>query len=57
MVHHGVAMISANYNWSHAIGVQAQGLLIVALTLGLIGFSYLVLVYYDEPVRKWLTSM
>jgi hypothetical protein len=22
----------------------------------LIGFSYLVLVYYDEPVRKWLTS-
>lgn len=56
MVHHGVSMISANYNWSHAIGAQAQALLNGALTLGLIGFSYLVLVYYDEPVRKWLTS-
>jgi peptidoglycan/LPS O-acetylase OafA/YrhL len=56
MVHHGVVMICSNYTWSHAIGMRAQALLNVALTLGLIGFSYLVLVYYDEPVRKWLTS-
>jgi peptidoglycan/LPS O-acetylase OafA/YrhL len=56
MLHHGVVMMSANYNWSHAIGAQARALLSGALALGLIGFSYLVLVYYDEPVRKWLTS-
>lgn len=56
MVHHGVVMICSNYTWSHAIGMRAQALLNVALTLSLIGFSYLVLVYYDEPVRKWLTS-
>jgi peptidoglycan/LPS O-acetylase OafA/YrhL len=56
MVHHGIVMMYANYNWSHAIGVRAQVLLNGALTLGLMGFSYLVLIYYDEPVRKWLTS-
>jgi peptidoglycan/LPS O-acetylase OafA/YrhL len=56
MVHHGVAMVCANYGWSHTLGVRAQVLLNAAVTLGLMGFSYLVLVYYDEPVRKWLTS-
>ena len=55
MVHHGVVMIWTNYSWSHAIGRQAQALSIVALALGLIGFSYLVLVFYDEPARRWLT--
>jgi peptidoglycan/LPS O-acetylase OafA/YrhL len=56
MAHNAVVLIWANYNWSHPIGGPAQALLIAALTIGLIGFSYLLLVCYDEPVRKWLTS-
>jgi peptidoglycan/LPS O-acetylase OafA/YrhL len=56
MVHHGVVMMFTNYIWSHPMGGQAQALSIGAITLALIGFSYLVLIYYDEPVRRWLTS-
>jgi peptidoglycan/LPS O-acetylase OafA/YrhL len=56
MVHYAVVMVFANYSWSHVLPVGAQRWLIGALTLGLMGFSYLVLVFYDEPVRKWLTS-
>jgi peptidoglycan/LPS O-acetylase OafA/YrhL len=56
MVHYASVMVFANYNWSHAMRVESQRWMIGALTLGLIGFSYLVLVFYDEPVREWLTS-
>jgi peptidoglycan/LPS O-acetylase OafA/YrhL len=56
MVHYAVVMVFANYNWTHSIGQEAVPWVIGAITLGLIGFSYLVLVFYDEPVRQWVGS-
>lgn len=55
MIHYSVVAVFANYGWSHVMRAERQSWLIGALTLGLIGFSYFVLVFYDEPVRKWLS--
>jgi len=52
MIHYAAVMVFANYCWSRGIGVKAMPWVIGAITLALVGFSYLVLVFYDEPPRQ-----
>jgi peptidoglycan/LPS O-acetylase OafA/YrhL len=56
MVHCAVVMVFLNYNWTHGITKEALPWVIAAITLGLVGFSYMALVFYDEPVRRWVGS-
>jgi peptidoglycan/LPS O-acetylase OafA/YrhL len=52
MIHYAAAMVFANYCWPHGIDMKAMLWVIRAITPALVGFTYLLLAFYDEPLRQ-----
>jgi peptidoglycan/LPS O-acetylase OafA/YrhL len=53
MTHYAALWMFGNYNTTHKPGTIQLALIIVAGIILLIGAAYLVMVYYDIPVRKY----
>jgi peptidoglycan/LPS O-acetylase OafA/YrhL len=56
VIHYAAVMVFANYCWTRAVRMRTLPWLIAGITLGLIVISYWALVFYDEPLRRWLGS-
>lgn len=56
MTHYAVIWVFLNYYTTHQPGTSLLTFIIIAGTLLLIGFAYLVMVVYDIPVRRYLTN-
>jgi peptidoglycan/LPS O-acetylase OafA/YrhL len=56
MTHYMAIWIFSNYYISHKPGTTQLAFIIITTTLLLIGFAYLVMVIYDIPVRRYLSS-
>lgn len=56
MTHYTVMWIFANYYAEYKPDTMLLTSIIIGGTILLIGFAYLVMVFYDIPVRKYLTS-
>ncbi|WP_316794250.1 acyltransferase [Pedobacter frigoris] len=55
MTHYMVIWMFMNYNIAHKPGTTELALVMGIGTILLLGFAYLVMVFYDIPVRKYLT--
>jgi peptidoglycan/LPS O-acetylase OafA/YrhL len=56
MTHYAVLWMFGNYYTSHKPGTTQLALIIIAGLILLVGASYLVMVIYDIPVRKYLSD-
>lgn len=56
MTHYVAMWIFANYYNTYKPGTTELSVIVIAGTIVLIGFAYLVMVLYDIPVRKYLTA-
>ena len=56
MTHYVVMWMWGNYYNNHKPATGQLFLIIIPATLLLIGFAYIVMKWYDEPVRKYLTG-
>jgi peptidoglycan/LPS O-acetylase OafA/YrhL len=56
MTHYAVIWMFGNYYTSHKPGAGQLALIIITGLIILVTFAYLVMVSYDIPVRKYLTS-
>ncbi len=56
MTHYAAMWMFGNYYASHKPGTAQLVIIITGGTILLVGFSYLVMVAYDIPVRKYLTA-
>ena len=56
MTHYAALWIFGNYYSSHKVSTAELFFIITAGTLLLIGLSYLIMIAYDIPVRKYLTA-
>lgn len=56
MTHYAVLWMFGNYYTSHKIGPTRLAFIIIASLILLIGISYLVMILYDIPVRKYLSN-
>jgi len=56
MTHYAALWIFGNYYSSHKVSTTELFFIITAGTLLLIGLSYLIMIVYDIPVRKYLTA-
>ncbi|MGN8069277.1 acyltransferase family protein [Mucilaginibacter sp. 22184] len=56
MTHYAVMWMFGNYYTAHKPGPGQLGLIIPISVILLVGIAYLVMVIYDIPVRKYLTS-
>lgn len=56
MTHYSVMWMFLNYYTSHKPETPQLTLIMIAGTILLLGFAYLVMVFYDIPVRRYLTS-
>ncbi|MNL86794.1 hypothetical protein D3C87_2156560 [compost metagenome] len=56
MTHYAVLWMFGNYYTSHKPGNIQLALIIIAGMLLLVGAAYLVMVFYDFPVRKYLSN-
>jgi len=55
MTHYAVIWMFLNYYSTHKVGTNQLALIIITGTIVLIAVSYLVMVLYDIPVRKYLS--
>jgi peptidoglycan/LPS O-acetylase OafA/YrhL len=56
MTHYAVLWMFGNYYGTHKPGTGQLSLIIIVSLILLVGLSYLVMVLYDIPVRKYLTD-
>lgn len=56
MTHYAVIWIFGNYLTTRKPPVNELALVIVTGTILMVGFAYLVMIFFDEPVRKYLTA-
>jgi peptidoglycan/LPS O-acetylase OafA/YrhL len=56
MTHYMAIWIFYNYYNTYKPGTTQLTVIVIAGTMLLIGFAYLVMVFYDEPVRKYLNE-
>ena len=56
MTHYVVIWMFGNYYAAHKPGMGQLAVIVISGVLLLVGFAYLVMVFYDIPVRKYLTS-
>jgi peptidoglycan/LPS O-acetylase OafA/YrhL len=56
MTHYGVMWIFGSYLASHKPGTLHLSLIVVSGVIFLVLFAYLVLVLYDEPIRRYLAG-
>ncbi len=56
MTHYAVLWMFGNYYGSHKPGTIQLALIIIAALVLLVGASYLVMIIYDMPVRKYLSD-
>ena len=56
MTHYAVLWMYGNYYASHKPGTMQLALIIIVGVILLVGAAYLVMVIYDNPVRKYLTN-
>ncbi len=56
MTHYGVIWIFGNYYTSHKPNTNQLLFTVVITTILLVGFAYLVMKFYDIPVRRYLTN-
>jgi peptidoglycan/LPS O-acetylase OafA/YrhL len=54
MVHYAFVMVFFNYHWTRTIGPEKLPWVIAASTISIVLISYGILVFYDEPLRRWL---
>lgn len=54
MTHYAALWMWGNYYGSHKPDAMHMAYIIVSSIILLVGFAYLVMKFYDEPVRKWL---
>jgi peptidoglycan/LPS O-acetylase OafA/YrhL len=56
MTHYAVIWMFGNYYSSHKLNTNQLFSIIIPSTILLVGVAYLVMVFYDMPVRKWLSG-
>lgn len=56
MTHYAVLWMFGNYYTSHKPGAQQLALIIIISLILLVGLAYLVMVFYDIPVRRYLSN-
>lgn len=56
MTHYAVIWIFMNYYIGHKPATGQLALIIITSLILLVGFAYLVMVFYDIPVRRYLTN-
>lgn len=56
MTHYGAMWIFGNYLASHKPDTLHLSLIVVSGLIFLVGFAYLVLLVYDEPIRRYLAD-
>ena len=56
MTHYAVLWMFGNYYTSHNPGTMQLALIIITRIILLIGASWLVMIIYDTPVRKYLSD-
>lgn len=56
MTHYAAIWIFANYYNVHKPGASKLSFIIISVTILLLCFAYLVMVFYDEPLRKYLNK-
>ncbi|MBB5396452.1 acyltransferase [Mucilaginibacter sp. AK015] len=56
MTHYAVIWMFGNYYSSHKPGTSQLALIIIAGIIVLVGVAWLVMVFYDTPVRRYLTE-
>jgi peptidoglycan/LPS O-acetylase OafA/YrhL len=56
MTHYAALWMFGNYYTSHKPGTAQLSLIIVTGVIVLVGFSYLVMIIYDIPVRRYLSN-
>lgn len=56
MTHYAAIWVFGNYYSSHKVSTTELVFIITAGTLLLVGLSYIIMVIYDIPVRKYLTA-
>lgn len=56
MIHYAMLWLFINYYNRYKPTMGTVGVITAVCTLFMIGFSYLMLKVYDEPVRKWLSQ-
>jgi hypothetical protein len=56
MTHYAVLWMFGNYYSSHKPGTMRLGMIITVALILLVGVAYLVMIFYDIPVRKYLND-
>lgn len=56
MTHYAVLWMFGNYYTSHKPGPMQLTIIIILGLILLVGAAYLVMVYYDMPLRKYLSN-
>jgi peptidoglycan/LPS O-acetylase OafA/YrhL len=56
MTHYAVIWMFGNYYAAHKPGTGQLAVIIITGMVLLVGFAYLVMVFYDIPVRKYLSA-
>ena len=56
MTHYAALWMFGNYCLSHKPGTMQLTFIIISGVILLVGFSYLVMIFYDIPVRKYLSD-
>ena len=56
MTHYAVIWAFGNYYYSQKPDAAHLALVVISGVLILVGFAYLVMTYYDIPIRRWLGS-
>ncbi|HEY4326860.1 MAG TPA: acyltransferase [Mucilaginibacter sp.] len=56
MTHYAALWMFGNYYTTHKVGIFQLSFIVITGVILLVGISYLVMVFYDTPVRNYLTS-
>lgn len=56
ILHYPFIHVYGNYHWTRGISPAALPYVMAGMTLFLVGFSWAMLVFYDEPLRRWLSA-
>jgi peptidoglycan/LPS O-acetylase OafA/YrhL len=56
MTHYAALWIFGNYYTTHKVGTSQLAFIVITGVILLVGISWLVMTFYDTPVRKYLAA-
>jgi peptidoglycan/LPS O-acetylase OafA/YrhL len=56
MTHYAVLWIFGNYNTTHKPGTTEFSIVVITSIILVVGFAWLVMTFYDTPVRKYFSD-